>query len=366
MLPSTMSPLPPEEERILSLLLEKKVTAGHLLWQKRQLVITSQALLFARPGVDMTIDRVPLLAIKSIRNIRDPDDVSGDMNLIVIALRETELEPDKVEGRLIHELQRPEPSSEKVPDLSGSDESIAKHGTMPKKSLLRTASLTLQQSITRPASQPSMASKQSESKVFTLRAKTSTEARVFVEALEKACAESQAQVRILQSRREKVNEILRKVHKSRRLQYSVFTLILLNFLVNCLNFELLPEPDSAAQAVFDNVDLFFTIIFTAELFLNMYVSGLRKFVFVPFNIIDLIIIILSWVAVLGQSMSNVSVLRLFRVGRIVRLARSSLCVRGIGGVGVRVHVRVRVYDRVRVCDRVRASAHVLACQCRCQ
>ena len=350
-----MSPLPPEEERILSLLLEKKVTAGHLLWQKRHLVITSQALLFARPGVDMTINRIPLLAIKSIRNIRDPDDVSGDMNLIVIALREIELEPDKVEGQ---------PISEKVPDLSGSDESIAKHGTMPKKSLLRTASLTLQQSITMPASQPSMASKQSESKVFTLRAKTSTEARVFVEALEKACAESQAQVRILQSRREKVNEILRKVHKSRRLQYSVFTLILLNFLVNCLNFELLPEPDSAAQAVFDNVDLFFTIIFTAELFLNMYVSGLRKFVFVPFNIIDLIIIILSWVALLGQSMSNVSVLRLFRVGRIVRLARSSLCV--IGGVGVRVHVRVRVHDRVRVRNRVRASAHLLACQCRCQ
>ena len=115
---------------------------------------------------------------------------------------------------------------------------------------------------------------------------------------------------------------MRQAHKSRRLQYGVFSLIVFNVLVNCLNFELLPAPNSFAQAVFDYIDIIFTILFTMELSLNMYVSGLRVFAAFLFNILDLAIVTLSWASSLGAGRSNVWVLRLFRVGRIVRLARS--------------------------------------------
>ena len=149
--PSAMSPLPPNEDRVHTTLLEKKVTAGHQLWQTRQVVIlseadslmcihktgtdrctriarergnglsepsvshvrvnmhphaapasprqvviTSKAVLIARPVVDMTIDWFPLLAIKSAQHVQgipsDSNDVvgqvAGDSNIIVITLRQ--------------------------------------------------------------------------------------------------------------------------------------------------------------------------------------------------------------------------------------------------------------------------------------
>ena len=49
--PSAMGPLPPEEDRLFDAMLEKQVTAGQLGWQMRRLVLTSNALIFARPGV---------------------------------------------------------------------------------------------------------------------------------------------------------------------------------------------------------------------------------------------------------------------------------------------------------------------------
>ena len=37
--PSSMTPLPPTEDRVYTALLEKKVTAGHQLWQTREVAI---------------------------------------------------------------------------------------------------------------------------------------------------------------------------------------------------------------------------------------------------------------------------------------------------------------------------------------
>jgi voltage-gated sodium channel len=124
------------------------------------------------------------------------------------------------------------------------------------------------------------------------------------------------------SKRAQFDIMLRKFYKSPKLQYSLFAFVSLNFLINCLNFELLPEPDSMQQSVFDWIDLAFTVVFSAELALNFYVSGLRRNHFSSgFNLLDLIIIALSWMSYLIPSMQNVSVLRLFRVARVVRVAR---------------------------------------------
>jgi hypothetical protein len=67
-IPDAMAPLPDESERILTILLEKRVTSGHLTWQSRDIVLTENALLFARPDEDMTIDCIGyrLLYVRSI------------------------------------------------------------------------------------------------------------------------------------------------------------------------------------------------------------------------------------------------------------------------------------------------------------
>jgi hypothetical protein len=49
--PTIMEKLPTEEDRVLTMTMEKRVTAGTLLWQERDLVITNSALIFARPGI---------------------------------------------------------------------------------------------------------------------------------------------------------------------------------------------------------------------------------------------------------------------------------------------------------------------------
>ena len=49
--PTIMEKMPTEEGRVLTMTMEKRVTAGTLLWQARDLVITNSALIFARPGI---------------------------------------------------------------------------------------------------------------------------------------------------------------------------------------------------------------------------------------------------------------------------------------------------------------------------
>jgi len=187
--------------------LATQVTAGHLLWQKRQLIITKNALLFARPGVDMTIDCVPLLAVKHVKCIQNKDDVHGESCMIIITLRN--------------------PDTENGVSYEGSGEEQSDTARF-------------------------------EGKVFTLKAKVQKEGQAFASVLEKACADLLKRNNEGMSIREKLNEVFRRVHKSPRTQFGIFALIGLNFVINCLNFELLPEPDTPAQRVFDYIDMVFT------------------------------------------------------------------------------------------------------------
>jgi len=158
-------------------------------------------------------------------------------------------------------------------------------------------------------------------KTYTLRAKTVEEAKVFKETLERTFVDWQNRGKAPPTRWEKLNDRARKLAHSPRLQFSVFGLIVVNFLVNCLNFELLPEPGSLDQAIFDWIDFVFTVLFTFDLVLNLWVTGLLAFLKSIFNLIDLMVVLLSWAAFLSPDLNNLSVLRLFRVARIIRLAR---------------------------------------------
>ena len=145
-------------------------------------------------------------------------------------------------------------------------------------------------------------------------------AQVFHAALCKTWAAAKADQERALTHKEYIDNALRRFYKSPKMHYAVFTMIVINFFINCLNFELLPEPESLAQSIFDWIDLSFNCIFSAELMLTMYVCGPIIFMCSGFNLLDLSVVAISWVALLLPSVKNVSVLRLFRVSRIVRIS----------------------------------------------
>ena len=81
--------IPLKEERFISVILEKKVVADHLNCQIRELILTSDALLFARPDINTAVECVPLIFIVNIQNIANiHDTVDGiDSNVIKIDLK---------------------------------------------------------------------------------------------------------------------------------------------------------------------------------------------------------------------------------------------------------------------------------------
>ena len=120
---------------------------------------------------------------------------------------------------------------------------------------------------------------------YVLRTKTKKDAADFTHSITKAWYQAQADEHKKRSQRERFNHYMRSISKSRRLQYAIFTLIVVNFFVNCLNFELLPEPDSYQQDIFDKTGTTFTALFTVEIFIHVYVEGLRGYLTSVFNIL---------------------------------------------------------------------------------
>jgi voltage-gated sodium channel len=281
------TPLPPQQERLISVMLEKKVAAGHLSWQMRELILTSDALLFARPGIDAAVECVPLISIVNIQNIANIHDAVDGIDSNVIKI----------------DLKKEAASSQQT------DKPISLSQATSGKVFSRTASVdSSDEGILNAFG-------------YVLRAKTKKDAEDFTHAITKALHHAQALEHKMRSQRERFNHYMRSISKSRRLQYAIFTLIVVNFFVNCLNFELLPEPDSHQQDIFDKIDTTFTALFTVEIFIHMYVEGLRGYLTSVFNILDTIVILVSWAATFITALQDVSVLRLFRVARIVRLAR---------------------------------------------
>ena len=71
-------------------------------------------------------------------------------------------------------------------------------------------------------------------------------------------------------------------------------------------------------ALLDKIELILTLVFTAELLFNMYSHWFSLFFHSGYNVVDLIAITLSLIA-LGPLNINFSVLRLIRACRVVRI-----------------------------------------------
>ena len=73
-----------------------------------------------------------------------------------------------------------------------------------------------------------------------------------------------------------------------------------------------------AQDVLGRIELFYTIVFTIELLLNFFANHFWPFFQSGWNIFDLLVVVICWLAEASDAVPNVSLLRLLRVFRVVR------------------------------------------------
>lgn len=106
---------------------------------------------------------------------------------------------------------------------------------------------------------------------------------------------------------------------SSRFQMVIALFIAANFIVNCATAQILPVDGSETADAFEIVEIIFTVIFTVELVLNAYAHWFWPFIKDGWNILDIIVIVISIIALSVSHLAGFSVLRLTRAFRILRL-----------------------------------------------
>jgi|SouAtlMetagenome_1021521.scaffolds.fasta_scaffold89238_1 hypothetical protein len=90
----------------------------------------------------------------------------------------------------------------------------------------------------------------------------------------------------------------------------------------CRSAEVLPDLTAEelvkAEGILKKIELFYTIVFTIELILNFFANHFWPFFQSGWNIFDLIVVVICWLAEASDAVPNVSLLRLLRVFRVVR------------------------------------------------
>lgn len=103
-----------------------------------------------------------------------------------------------------------------------------------------------------------------------------------------------------------------------RTQFFVAFLIFANFFVSVWFYQVRPEKGSNEDELYRFMEKIFACFFGIEILLTVYGLGLTRYFTNIWNIFDLIIVIISIMAIPYQAQSGISVLRLFRAFRTVR------------------------------------------------
>lgn len=117
-----------------------------------------------------------------------------------------------------------------------------------------------------------------------------------------------------------MSERVEKICLSPVFEQSIIVLIILNTCV--LSSEHYEQP-KWLDDVSSIANIFFTIIFAAEMIFKIFAFGCKKYLQDGFNIFDCFIVIMSYVElVIPDSDSSLSVLRAFRLLRIFKIIKS--------------------------------------------
>ena len=108
-------------------------------------------------------------------------------------------------------------------------------------------------------------------------------------------------------------------------QMFVAVLIVTAFICSIASAEILPDlgPEELkeAEVALYYIEFVYTVLFTIELAVNFFANYFVAFFKSSWNIFDLLVVMICWLAFSSDDVPNVSLLRLLRVFRVVRLFR---------------------------------------------
>ena len=164
-------------------------------------------------------------------------------------------------------------------------------------------------------------------RIYQFRASSAAEAEQWVSGLT-AAREALHRRLALQARLSRCDVLRSKlacVYESRYYQSLSGFVLMCNFIINVVSAEWMSHgPMAASVETFDRLDLFFTVYYSLELGVCLFVYWLGPFFREAWNVYDLLIVVCSWVEAYlvekGTSADpNLSILRTVRCLRIIRL-----------------------------------------------
>ena len=157
-----------------------------------------------------------------------------------------------------------------------------------------------------------------EGRKYRFRAATVREMTDWMDAIRQTKADFEP---VVESSFEKSRLAVRVVYESTQFQVCVAIAILINFLSNAVEAELLPAEGSKEDSVLQTLDLIFVALFTIELAINMYANLVTRFISDGWNYFDTFVVIISLIATFAEENPGLNVLRMVRAFRVFRLFR---------------------------------------------
>ena len=113
---------------------------------------------------------------------------------------------------------------------------------------------------------------------------------------------------------------VRWFYSLKAVQWVVALLIMSNFLINIIEKEVDPlGRHNEVEGTFDNIYMFFNIVFLLELLINMYAHGLRFWIS-GWNLFDLVVVTIGVISMFHiKALQSIVVLRTVRAFRVFRL-----------------------------------------------
>lgn len=114
-------------------------------------------------------------------------------------------------------------------------------------------------------------------------------------------------------------EKITAVYNSNVTQGVIAILIFANFVTNAIQAQFVPDHGSEEEQMYERLDLAFTIAFTIELVANILVHWFWAFFQDGWNVFDLFVVSTSLISLALEGLPGVSILRIVRAFRVLRL-----------------------------------------------
>ena len=316
--------------------------AGADEWQLRRVVMTTEEILFFKPGLPTITDRIPLHGVSrsyvgtnqdhrrdlvhrerakigAIRDVGDsaapttPVNREGRYSIRARHLRSTVGKMAPKANELQTEHTSTEPAGEAGENCSAAMGAAARKeggAGLP-------GSEEREENDLRDFVIETLKDSYNDGKTYYIRGRTEVESKNFLGVLQ----ELEKDAKLTYGRKRKIETTqkwLRSCYSNPFFQSFVALVIFANFVASMLELQL--RPDGAQREMFRMIDVGFTLIFVVELLLNMAGNWFWRFWQSSFNIFDLAVVIITTISLMPSiDMRVISTLRLLRAFRVVRI-----------------------------------------------